>query len=101
LALRICASCAHLLHLPQSVYELLEKSEVRAQPPEGKNQQQGHQSNNYQVLQITSSALWEFLVRGSLRLTAILSTAAAFFTPVRQVILATPGKSIDIPTPGR
>jgi hypothetical protein len=79
----------------------LDKSEVRAQPPEGKNQQQGHQSNNYQVLQITSSALWEILVRGSLRLTAILSTAATFFTPVRQVILATPGKSIDVPTPGR
>jgi hypothetical protein len=35
---------------------LLDQKEVRAQPPEQEDQQQGYQGDNYQVLQITFSA---------------------------------------------
>jgi hypothetical protein len=52
----ISAVSAHLLNPPQSIDEFLNESEVRAQPPEQKDQQQGYQSDNYQVFQITFSA---------------------------------------------
>jgi len=52
----IRALSAHLLNPPQSVNEVLNEPEVRAQPPEQKDQQQGYQGDNYQVFQITCSA---------------------------------------------
>jgi len=45
------------LDLPHGVNELLDETEVRAQPPEYENQQQGYQDDNYQILQITFSAV--------------------------------------------
>jgi hypothetical protein len=45
------------LSLPEGVDELLEQPEVRAQPPEQQKQQQGYQSDNYQILQINFSAV--------------------------------------------
>jgi hypothetical protein len=45
------------LDLPECVDELLDQPEVRAQPPEQQNQQQGYQGDNYQILQITFSAV--------------------------------------------
>lgn len=54
---RIRASCAHLLEVAKRLDEFLDDSEVRTQPPEQQNQQQGNQGDNYQVLQITFSAV--------------------------------------------
>ncbi len=48
---------AHLLNPPQSIDEFLNEPEVRAQPPEQKDQQQGYEGDNYQVFQITFSAV--------------------------------------------
>jgi hypothetical protein len=48
---------AHLLNPPQSVNEFLRQPEVRAQPPEQKDQEQGYEGDNYQVFQITFSAV--------------------------------------------
>jgi len=45
------------LNPPQSLDEFLSEPEVRAQPPEQKNQQQGYQGDDYQVFQIAFSAL--------------------------------------------
>jgi len=45
------------LNPPQSVNEFLSEPEVRAQPPEQKNQQQGYQGDDYQVFQIAFSAI--------------------------------------------
>jgi len=53
----ISAISAHLLNLPQSLDEFLNEPEVRAQPPEQKDQEQGYQGDNYQVFQITFSAV--------------------------------------------
>jgi hypothetical protein len=52
----IRALSAHLLNPPQSVNKFLHQPEVRAQPPEQKDQQQGYQGDNYQVFQIAFSA---------------------------------------------
>jgi hypothetical protein len=46
-----------LLNLPQGFDELLDESQVWSQPPEQEEQQQGYQSNNYQVLQIKFPAM--------------------------------------------
>jgi hypothetical protein len=43
------------LDLPQRFDELLDQAEVRTQPPEQEDQQQGYQGDNYQVFQINSS----------------------------------------------
>ena len=51
------AVCARLLNFPEGVDELLEQPEVRAQPPEQQQQQQGYQGDNYQILQINFSAV--------------------------------------------
>jgi hypothetical protein len=54
---RIRASRACLLEVAQGFNELLDELEVRAEPPEQQNQQQGNQGDNYQVLQIPFSAV--------------------------------------------
>jgi len=52
----ICAISAHL-NSPQSLDEFLNEPEVWVQPPEQKDQEQGYQGDNYQVFQITFSAV--------------------------------------------
>jgi len=51
----IRAGRIHLLDLPQGSNELLNQAEVRTQPPEQEDQQQGYQGDNYQIFQINSS----------------------------------------------
>jgi len=51
------AASAHLLDPAQSLDEFFNEPEVRAQPPEQKDQQQGYEGDNYQVFQITFSAV--------------------------------------------
>jgi hypothetical protein len=46
-----------LLNFAEGVDELLEQTEIRAQPPQQQQQQQGHQGDNYQILQIKFSAV--------------------------------------------
>lgn len=59
---------SHLLNLTQGSDELLDESQIRSQPPEQKNQQQGHENNNYQVFQLEFPA-----IRSSFRLETIFS----------------------------
>jgi hypothetical protein len=96
------------LNLPESVDELLDQPEVRAQPPEQQKQQQGYQGNNYQILQIDYSAVMgRFMMSGSLSRPAagsplaILASSAACFSRIGQIIFATAGKRIDVTPPRR
>ena len=102
MALRIRAGRTHLLNLPQCINKLLDEPEVRAQPPEQKEHQQGDQGDNYQVLQITFRRLWRVYdnhgceqIRAERGL-GIVASASAFFTGVGQIVLTTPGQRIDV-----
>jgi hypothetical protein len=51
------ARSADLLEVAQRPDELLNQPEIRSQPPEYQDQQQGNQRDNYQILQITFSTV--------------------------------------------
>jgi hypothetical protein len=86
--------------LPQGFDELLDQSQVRSQPPEQEEQQQGNQNDNYQVLQIKFSAIREQAPERQLqvRLAArFFCPPAAFFTTIWQIVFAAARKRIDVP----
>ena len=104
----MCAVRAHLLDVTQGIDELLDQPEVRAQPPEQEKQQQGYQGNNYQILQITFSAVlgtlmpWEVCDQYRVgRCLAVLAPFAALFSRIGQIIFATARKRIDVTPPRR
>lgn len=90
----------------QGFDELLNQPEVRAQPPEQKDQQQDNEGDNDQILQITFSAVVRRIMMptraGRLGKTAlaIFTAPAACCAGIRQVILATARKRIVV-TPAR
>ena len=95
----------HLLEVAQRLDEFLDHSEVRAQPPEQQNQQQGNQGDNYQVLQITFSAISSRIANAATKRKqlplAITIGFASSGSSYRQIILPSTRKRIYITTAGR
>jgi hypothetical protein len=91
------------LEVAQRLDEFLDHSEVRAQPPEQQNQQQGNQGDNYQVLQIPFSAVMRRIMM-ALAATKpgpdfqllIFAPSAAFSSRIGRIIFATARKRIDV-----
>lgn|GEM_PF-5184947 len=73
---RVRARDAHLLETSQGSYEFLNQPEVRAQPPEQENQQQDHEGDNYQILQITSADVRRIIKVDEFSLAIVTTTIA-------------------------